>query len=210
MTIANDEAKPAKCTHCNKPMQKPLVCDFCHSLNPTPSVTDYFTLLGLERKFQLADDELHKKFIAASRYVHPDFHGSAPEESQELALRLSAAINDAYRTLKDPATRAAYLLELLGGKSSADDKSVPEDFLDTTMMMQEELADAKADNNTAVLDRLRGVLSNQQAGLLSRIANLFGEYQEGAVCAAVRNDLLDEIRKSLNAVSYVKKLLMQL
>ena len=148
-----DQAKPAKCTHCNKPLHQPLVCDFCHSLNPVSSVTDYFTLLGLERKFDLSEEELQRKFISVSRYVHPDFHGAAPDEAQELALRLSAAVNDAYRTLKDPASRAAYLLELMGGKSSAADKSVPEDFLDTTMMMQEELADAKAANNQADRDQ---------------------------------------------------------
>jgi len=204
------QAIPTKCRQCNKPMSTPVVCDYCEALNPVPAAADYFTLLGLPRRFDLDEQELHREFLAISRHAHPDFHADEPPEVQQLSLRISAAVNDAYRTLKDPARRAAYLLELFGGKSSAVDKSVPEGFLGTMMMMQEELADAKAAPDQAELDRLRAVLQTQHDGLMHRVAGLFGEHQESLVCEAVRNDLLDEIRKHVNAVSYVKKLLSQL
>jgi len=207
MNSTTGDTIPSKCAHCDKPMSKPLVCDFCRSLNPIPAIMDHFTLLGLPRQFVIDEEELHRKFVALNRHAHPDFHGGESPEVQELSLRVSAAINDAYRTLKDPFTRAAYLLELLGGKSSAEDKSVPDGFLGTMMMMQEELTDAKAQQNASELARLRQVLQTQHDGLLARIANLFEEYQESVACSAIRNDLLDEIRKHANAVSYVKKLL---
>ena len=102
------------------------------------------------------------------------------------------------------------LLELLGGKGSAQDKTVPDGFLETMMMMQEELADAKADNDRNELDRLRGVLVTQHDGLMKRIARIFEDHQQSLGCEAVRKGLLDEIRKQLNAVSYVRKLQSQL
>ncbi|MCJ7543896.1 MAG: Fe-S protein assembly co-chaperone HscB [Phycisphaerae bacterium] len=209
MTDRDRQTIPAKCQRCEKPLSDVTVCDYCHSLNPAAAGVDYFTLLGLPRQFELDEDLLTGRFHTLSRAVHPDTHGAESADAQLLALQISAAVNDAYRTLKSPALRAAYLLELLGGKSSAEDKSVPEGFLATMMMMQEEVHDAKTAGNAAELARLRDVLTVQHEGLLRRIGGLFRELAEGASCEAVRNDLLGEIRRQLNAVSYVRKLLEQ-
>jgi len=173
-------------------------------------MSDYFRLLGLPRKFDLDEEELHRKFFALNRHAHPDYHTNDSPEVQALSMQVSAAINDAYRTLKDPQRRATYLLGLLGGRSSADDKSVPEGFLETMMMMQEELAEAKASGGDEQQEHLSDVLKTQRDGLMRRIAGLFEEYQQSVGCEAVRGDLLAEIRKQLNAVSYVRKLLSQL
>ena len=209
MTEPTGQALPAKCEHCDRPMSKPVFCDFCHALNPIPAATDYFALLGVPRRFDLDADELHRKFLALNRHAHPDFHTGDSADVQTLSLRVSAAVNDAYRTLGDPARRAAYLLELLGGDSAVDDKSVPEGFLGTMMMMQEEIADARKAGRQDDLDRLRDVLQTQHDGLMRRIASLFQQHQEAVGCEFVRKDLLGEIRRQANAVSYVTKLLSQ-
>ena len=209
MTNTEHQTFPTKCKHCEKLMTEPVVCDFCHTLNPAGLTTDYFSLLGLTRQFAVDEKELQQKFFALTRHVHPDKHGGENPEMQQLSLAITAAVNDAYRTLKDPYTRGTYLLELMGGKSSADDKSVPDGFLGTMMMMQEELADAKAAGKTAEISHLREVLQNQFDGLVKRIAALFDQCEDAVACQAIRADLLDEIRKQLNATSYVKKLLSQ-
>jgi molecular chaperone HscB len=205
-----DTAAPVKCRQCDRPLTQPLVCDFCHALNPIAAGKDYYSLLGLPRQFDVDVEQLRAKFVALSRHAHPDFHSGESAEVKELSLQMSSAINDAYRTLRDPASRAGYLLELLGGRSSAQDKSVPEGFLDTMMMLQEEIADAKAAGDQPQQARLRGVLLIQQEGLMKRIGSLFTQYQEAVGCEAVRRQLLDELRKQINAVSYVRKLLTQL
>jgi molecular chaperone HscB len=207
MTESTSQARPTKCGQCERPMSTPIVCDYCQALNPIPAATDYFALLGVPRRFDVDPQLLHRKFLALSRHSHPDFHTDDSPEVQVLSLRVSAAVNDAYRTLTDPARRAAYLLELLGGRSAVDDKAVPEGFLGTMMMMQEEIADAKAADRQDELDRVRGVLQTQNDGLIRRIAGLFEEHQQAVSCNAVRQDLLGEIRRQVNAVSYVRKLL---
>jgi hypothetical protein len=50
------------------------------------------------------------------------------------------------------------------------------------------------------------VLKTQHDGLIRRIGGLFADLAGAASCQAVRNDLLGEIRRQLNAVSYVRKL----
>jgi molecular chaperone HscB len=191
-------------------MSTPVVCDFCHSLNPASAVTDYFTLLGLPRQFELDANLVQRRFFALSRHAHPDQHSLETPEVQEVALRLSSTINDAYRTLSDPARRGAYLLELLGGKSSAEDKSVPDGFLGTMMMMQEEIAEAKSSGDVATTNRLHAVLATQHEGLSARIFELFRQHQESVGCEGLRQGLFGEIRQQLNAISYVQKLLSQL
>jgi len=203
------QAVPAKCSHCSQPMSTPAVCDFCHSLHDIGAMTDHFTLLGLPRQYDLDPAAIRDKFLALNRHAHPDFHGQESGDVQNLSLRISSQINDAYRTLSDPFTRAAYLLELLGGKSSAQDKSVPDGFLSTMMMLQEEIADAKAGKDQDSLKRLREVLTKQYQGILNRITQLFKDHQEAVSCQAVVADVLDEIRKQVNAMSYLKKLLGQ-
>ncbi|MHC4563517.1 MAG: Fe-S protein assembly co-chaperone HscB [Planctomycetota bacterium] len=209
MTEQFEQAIPAKCSKCSKLMSQPLVCDFCHALNPSLAGTDYFSLLGLPQQFDLDSEEVRGKFLSLSRHTHPDFHADESPDVQALSLRVSANVNDAWRVLSDPASRANYLLELLGGPSLKDDKTVPDGFLGTMMMMQEEIADALADGDSETLERVRDVLQTQHDGLMNRVGELFAEHQEGVACEAVRQDLLGEIRRQLNAVSYVKKLLSQ-
>ena len=209
MTETHDQATPVKCAHCEKTMSTPVVCDYCHTIGPDAAVADHFTLLGLSRRFDLDPAEVHRKFLALSRHTHPDFHADDTPEVQQLHLQVSAALNQAYRTLSDPAARAAYLLTLFGGKSSADDKSVPDGFLGTMMMMQEELADAMAAADRGEIARIAEVLQTQHDGLIRRISTLFEQYQESVSCKAVVDDLLGELRQQLNAISYVKKLLSQ-
>ncbi len=209
MTEQHDQATPVKCTHCDKPMTTPVVCDYCHTIGPEAAVADHFALLDLPRRFDLDAAEIHRKFLALSRHAHPDFHAGDTPEVQQLHLQVSAALNQAYRTLKDPAARASYLLALFGGKSSADDKSVPDGFLGAMMMMQEELSDAIGADDQAEIARIADVLQTQHDGLIRRIGVLFEQYQESVSCQAVVDDLLDELRQQLNAVSYAKKLLSQ-
>ena len=192
-------------------MSTPLACDYCHALFPqAATANDYFQMLSVPRQFDLDQNLLHEKFLALNRHAHPDFHAEETPEVQQLSLKVSATVNDAYRTLKDPPQRGAYLLELLGGKSSAYDKSVPDGFLPTMMMMQEEIEDAKSANNPKQLDSLREALQNQHDGLLKKISGLFVDLEPASACEAVREDYLGQIRQNLNAVSYVRKLLSQL
>jgi molecular chaperone HscB len=209
MTHSHDQATPVKCGHCDKIMNTPVVCDYCHTIGPDAAVADHFTLLDLPRRFDLDNAEIHRKFLALSRHAHPDFHADDTPEVQQLHLQVSAALNQAYRTLKDPAARAAYLLTLFGGRSSAEDKSVPDGFLGQMMMMQEELADALSDGDKSEIRRIADVLQTQHDGLIRKIGVLFEQYQESVSCKAVVDGLLGELRQQLNAVSYAKKLLSQ-
>jgi len=75
---------------------------------------DYFTVFSLPRKLQLDLSTLEKAFYAQSRKLHPDRFAAKPQAEQDAALAASSALNDAYRTLRDPIARTEYLLSLEG------------------------------------------------------------------------------------------------
>ena len=75
---------------------------------------DYFALFSLPRRLHIDLARLEREFYTQSRHLHPDrFAARSPHEQTE-ALARSSALNDAYRTLRDPISRTEYLLQLEG------------------------------------------------------------------------------------------------
>ena len=73
-----------------------------------------FTQFGLPQHLHLDLAALEKSFYALSRRLHPDRFAHLGPEAQQAALAQSSALNDAYRTLRDPILRTEYLLALEG------------------------------------------------------------------------------------------------
>ena len=71
----------------------------------------YYEALGLEPRLSLDADDLKKRFYERSRQWHPDRFSRASTAEQQKALDMTAMLNDAFRTLRDPVTRAEYFLK---------------------------------------------------------------------------------------------------
>jgi molecular chaperone HscB len=78
------------------------------------STPDYFEIFSLPRRLHVDTAALETAFYAQSRKLHPDRFASKSAEEQETALEQASALNDAYRTLKEPIARTEYLLGLEG------------------------------------------------------------------------------------------------
>ena len=118
---------------------------------------DYFKLFNLEPLLNLDLGYLEKQFYELSRRHHPDYHTNLPKDEQEEALRMTALLNDAYRTLKNPTRRAEYLLDSRG--FSVDRSKVPESLLMEVFEINEgleQLREAKQSGSNLV-DLLRGL-----------------------------------------------------
>src|SRR5689334_379776 len=102
---------------------------------------DYYEALGLEPQLSLDLDDLKKRFYDRSRQWHPDKFSRASAEEQQKALDMTALLNDAFRTLRDPVTRAEYFLRERGMELSKD---APPELLEEVFelnMALEELRD---------------------------------------------------------------------
>lgn len=179
-------------------MPTPLFCEACHTLYPADTAT-HFELLGVSFRYTLDAAELRQKYLAVSRGVHPDRVG---EDDAALSLRASARLNEAYRVLSDPLLRADYLLELCGGKSSQDDKTVPPDVLTETLMLRDAIEEAKEAGDKSALAEAKATAKAAYDRIAAHVAEL---------AARLPGDepLRRELRSTLNSIRYYQRALAQ-
>src|SRR5438045_7208668 len=103
---------------------------------------DYFEVFGLPRLLGIDVASLEKTFHGLSRKYHPDYFSTAAAAEKTQAVRMTALLNDAYRTLRHPIHRVEYLLSLYGFKS--DGSKVPQALLMEVFEINEQLEEVKA------------------------------------------------------------------
>ena len=197
-----DQIVPSKCLSCSAELESPIVCTGCHKLYPVPEPLDYFELFRLPRRYRIDLDELENKFLAIARNVHPDFFTGESTDMRQLAIRLSAELNEGYRVLKDPVLRAGYLLEQSGGRAAAEDRSVPPTVLSEVMTLREEVEEAGGDPAGVASVRDRAVARRSE--LLARIADLADDLSRAS------DQDKGGLRSSINSIKYYDSLLAEL
>src|SRR5438046_8616665 len=120
---------------------------------------NYFELFGLPQRFGCDPVSLEDAYRRLQTEVHPDRFASGSDQEKRLALQSSARVNEAYRALKDPVSRAQYLLSLNGIDAlSETDTQLPLEFLERQLERRETAAEAAARNDSdALASTLEGV-----------------------------------------------------
>ena len=144
---------------------------------------DDFVLFDLPRAFALDRAELDARWRALQSQVHPDRFVAEGTAAQRVAAQWAMRVNKAYRRLRDPVSRAAYLCGLRGvpvqGEGSA---AMPPGFLIQQMEWREQLDEA---DGAAALRALDEEASATQVEALERLAReLDGPDAPGTTAAA--------------------------
>lgn len=131
------------------------------SLSGPIKTMDYFEVFGLPKILGIDLAALEKTFHALSRKYHPDYFSTAPPAEKTQAVRMTALLNDAYRTLRHPLHRVEYILSLHGFKS--DGSKVPQALLMEVFEINEQLEEAKAGRLAiAEIDALRAQIKEKR------------------------------------------------
>ena len=102
-----------------------------------------FELFAVPPRFAQDAAQLDARWKELQRQVHPDKFAAQGAAAQRVAMQWSALINEAYRRLKDPLKRAAYLCELNGAPIDAESNTaMPAEFLMQQMELREAVDDA--------------------------------------------------------------------
>jgi molecular chaperone HscB len=169
----------------------------------------YFDVLSVPRTFRLGEAELEKQFLALSKQLHPDRFAKAPPRERLEAVQATTALNDAYKTLKDPVRRAEYLLKLEGLDIADERGSVkaPPSLLAEMMELNEQLAEARAERADERVRALETEVRGHRTHALSAIEAGFAALD--AAEGAARREPLDRIAQALIALRYHARFLEQ-
>src|SRR5262245_1720053 len=200
------ETRERECWHCSGRTGLGLVCLHCEAPQPLPAAADLFSVLGLPRRLVVDRDVLEERYHAASRVVHPDRHQAATERNRELSLVASAAVNRAYRTLRDPVARGRYWLELHGTAVGERHNQVPPALAALVFETQEQL-EALRDGGGTEQQRAVGAVRNElDERLRGLVAELEARYTVWDAADAAASAVLDELKRRLSEIAYLSTL----
>ncbi len=132
-----------------------------------------FELFGLPERFAQDRIAIDARWKDLQREAHPDKFAAQGPAAQRVATQWSGRINEAYRRLRDPLRRAAYLCELRGAPiDTGNNTAMPVDFLAGQMAWREALDEAVTE---ADLDALNDELNLARHQSLQRIGQLLDE-----------------------------------
>lgn len=117
-------------------------CPQCDRILALARYGDYFSFFGLPRKLGVDSPDLERRFRDLSRKFHPDYFYNAPPAERLASLERSSYLNDAYRTLRNPAARIEHLLAVEGLAQETSEQGsvkVPPALLEEVFALNEEL-----------------------------------------------------------------------
>jgi molecular chaperone HscB len=200
------------CPHCDKESSRVDFCSVCARILPAAAERSYYDVLGYDHEFLMLDaGDLEKRFFELSKLYHPDrFANKSPLEIQ-ISHDCSAAVNNAYRTLRNPVTRAKYFVEKKFGSTEEKSAKVPMDMADQFFEIQDVLDSIRDSHETPPSETVREV-REEEAMFGKKIVDLdqklrakFSEYD-----AAPADTVLQEMQEILSERSYIRSFLRQI
>ena len=173
---------------------------------------DYFSFLGLPRKIGLDRASLDKVFYELSRKFHPDFAQGKSDKEKLDRLEKSAFLNKAYQTLKDPVSRAEYLLDLEVPGDPKERTKIDPVLVSEIFEIQEMVEEEKRTKDPALTSRLEEAKAEVEGKILARQELLESVFQKWDALndPGQKKSLARLIRKTIDEITYLKNLIQSI
>jgi molecular chaperone HscB len=199
-------------------------CPQCSRILALGRHGDYFSFMGLPRKLVIDAGELERRFRDLSRKFHPDYFYNASPVERLASLERSSYLNDAYRALKNPATRIEHLLAIEGLPSpKSEDPStgssagtVPPSLLEEVFALNEELDEIRELRESGLepgqlrarLEKARRPIEAKRQEHERQLEELSARWDsQDAAAAAEKRATLEALRERLLERNYINNLL---
>ncbi|MSR45534.1 MAG: hypothetical protein EXS13_00430 [Planctomycetes bacterium] len=195
------------CSQCRQPLENPQRCRSCGAFQAHDPRRDHFSTLALDRSFDLDEAALERRVVQFSRDLHPDLAGGAVGGKARAVLG-AAQVNEAYAVLRDRFRRGEYLLQLGGGPTAAQDKAVPDGFLEA-MLDERDAVDAALAAGTEACDALAAKFTATLRGHEAVLTRAFADLTrlgDATAAETARADLRGRLRRELNVMNYHRTL----
>lgn len=129
-------------------------------ITPDAQFDNFFALFEQPVQFAVNQERLDQQLRLLQKRYHPDNlvadskNTADSAQAKQQSEQASALINQAYQTLRDPDSRASYLLDIAGQAQNLEHSIADLDFLEDAMQMRMDLDDAIEGKELAVLKQL--------------------------------------------------------
>ena len=129
-------------------------------ITPDAQFDNFFALFEQPVQFAVNQERLDQQLRLLQKRYHPDTlvadskNVADSAQAKQQSEQASALINQAYQTLRDPDSRASYLLDIAGQAQNLEHSIADLDFLEDAMQMRMDLDDAIEGKELAVLKQL--------------------------------------------------------
>ena len=129
-------------------------------ITPDAQFDNFFALFEQPVQFAVNQERLDQQLRLLQKRYHPDNlvadskNVADSAQAKQQSEQASALINQAYQTLRDPDSRASYLLDIAGQAQILEHSIADLDFLEDAMQMRMDLDDAIEGKELAVLKQL--------------------------------------------------------
>ena len=152
---------------------------------------DHFELFDLPPRFALDMAALDSAYRSVQGQVHPDRFAAGSAAESRVAMQWATQANEAYRTLRSPLRRAAYLCERAGVPIDAESNTaMPADFLSQQLQWRETLDDARAGRDDAALRALDMETAAEHDRLIGEISRALDIDSDAARAASLVRQLM--------------------
>src|SRR5215217_3980953 len=135
-----------------------------------------FEVLGVPVLFALDEGELEKRHRDLSKALHPDRYAGRPPGERREALSRAISVNEAFRQLRDPISRAEALLVQLGRPvSETNQPKPPPALLMQVMERREELSAARRAGERGRVEAIAAQATSEEEDVAERMADAFAE-----------------------------------
>lgn len=176
-----------------------------------PDSRDHFAVLGIPRMLRVDQEQLTRNYYRLSRLYHPDFNQSLAPADRVRALQRSAAVNEAFNTLKDPYKRGRWWLEFNGGRID-ENVEVPQDLIALLFEVQDDLRASGETGDASFADRIAERRREVEEALQARRESLMALFEkwDNLDNGAMPNGLRADTQRVLADISYLTALIREI
>lgn len=139
---------------------------------------NYFELYNIPVSFKPDAQTVKKKFYELSRQFHPDFFTNATEDEQQNALEKAAIVNKAFKIFSHEDEVLKYILQLKNLIEEEEKYQLSSGFLMDVMDLNEQLMEAKMEENKLLISNLKSQISNFQSQIYEPVKSIIENYKE--------------------------------
>lgn len=167
---------------------------------------NYFEFLALPVTYQLDLQALSERSRELQKTLHPDRFSHLSDRERRLSVQYTAYLNEAVATLKNPLSRAQYLLKLEGVDTFSESQvQLDPMFLMQQMELRESLEKmAGSSDIEADIEQLRHTVEQEMKSLREQFDSYYQQstpsaYEAAAVCVR-KMQFIDKLGREIEVL----------